>query len=152
MIASTDDNSVLSLDERLRNIEHHLSRSFFFDRIGLKDYAQWAVGGRVIYALTSETYGMDVGQSRYWTRSIFGSKAHYQEWRLPEMAISVVNEVGTCWPMKGSSGSLGVRLARTIRPEAFTIEHSPRILSIENSTAPREIEVWGLRGPFPPQC
>lgn len=46
--------------------------------------------------------------------------------------------------MAGSSGTLGVTLAETIVPHAFTIDHISKSLALQYTSAPREGEVWGV--------
>lgn len=53
---------------------------------------------------------------------------------------------GQCWAFKGSQGYIVIKLASSVLPTGFTIEHIPKSLSPsgEIDSAPREFEVWGL--------
>jgi SUN domain-containing protein 1/2 len=107
--------------------------------IAMPDFALWSAGARIIPAFTSPTY--DASQPKSWFQGLFTS--HIQpEWHFPEVAISPGLNVGNCWPMNGSSGAIGISLARDISPQSITIEHVPRHLSLDSRSAPKHLEVW----------
>ncbi|KAJ3071230.1 SUN domain-containing protein 3 [Podochytrium sp. JEL0797] len=115
---------------------------FAADGIGRADYALEAMGGHIVQALTSEPYQRESG-------SLVGRWMGYKQrvgWG-PFVAISEGHQPGKCWAMEGTSGTLGIRLAKPTLPTAFTIDHaSPHLLlSPSNiSTAPKRIELWVL--------
>lgn len=113
---------------RIHELERRVSISYVIDPVGLPDFAQWGAGGRVIPVYTTLK-----------TRD-----ASTKEWRGPEIAITPVLGLGDCWPIQGRHGSLGISLARTIQPRSFSVEHAPRKLAFDLSSAPRDIEVWTI--------
>lgn len=131
--------SIEDLVNRLERVESRLSQSFFFDQVNLPDFAQWSSGARVIAAYTTTTYSVLSG------RSVFMQRTRIQDWRGPEMALTVSTGLGTCWPLEGDHGTLGVFLSRVIRPSFVTVEHAPRAISFDSTSAPRDMEVWGLK-------
>ncbi|KZV59327.1 hypothetical protein PENSPDRAFT_595679, partial [Peniophora sp. CONT] len=62
----------------------------------------------------------------------------------PAMAIHHETWPGYCWAFSGSSGRLGVYLARRIFMQSVTIEHLSASLAWDRSDAPRRMELWGL--------
>lgn len=140
----------VGLSDRLTRLERHLFSSFTFDPVGLLDFAQWSAGGKIIIPLTTPTFRVE-GEGKWHWPIISPNNGQGREWRGPEVAISPVFGLGDCWPMKGTHGTLGVYLARTARVTSVTVEHAPRVLSFDVSSAPRDIEVWGtLTSPYTP--
>ncbi|KAG2038346.1 UNC-like C-terminal-domain-containing protein [Suillus americanus] len=112
----------------------------------MPDFALWSAGARIVPAFTSPTY--DASQPKSWFQGLFTSRIQ-PEWRFPEVAISPGLNVGNCWPMNGSSGAIGISLARDISPQSITIEHVPRHLSLDSRSAPKHLEVWSPLGHSP---
>lgn len=62
------------------------------------------------------------------------------------MLLSPVSQPGACLPLVGSAGWVDVRLARPIRPSAFTYEHIPPRIAFDIRTAPRNLSLLGFLG------
>lgn len=107
------------------------------DMLGMADYALLSAGARVIPAGTSETLVLKrpsvVGKILRGDRAITGRPA--------TTALEVDTAVGSCWPFEGSTGTLGVSLARPVNVKAVTIEHAAKELALDVSSAPRDVEV-----------
>lgn len=68
------------------------------------------------------------------------------EWCSPTRkgAIKALQpEQYSCWPFAGSLGHLAVKLSKPVHVRSITIDHIPPSLSLDISTAPREMKVWG---------
>ncbi|KAN0061627.1 hypothetical protein ACQY0O_006475 [Thecaphora frezii] len=137
--------SVLALIDAA--LEHYSA-----DRIGMRDYALYSAGGRIVPEHTSETYSYMPKAS--WTRwlPLVGSGSRFSaapqkaiRGRPPLAALHPDTSPGMCWSFAGATGSLGIHLSRPIQVKAVSLEHTPRILSLdEGASAPREVVVWGL--------
>ncbi|KAG2112198.1 hypothetical protein BD769DRAFT_1364635 [Suillus cothurnatus] len=134
-------SSPLEFEERLKLLENRITKSPFYDPIAMPDFALWSAGARIIPAFTSPTYRISPPIS--WLQGLFTSRTQ-PEWRFPEVAISPGLDVGNCWPMNGSSGAIGISLARDISPQSITVEHVPRHLSLDSRSAPKHLEVWSV--------
>ncbi|KAG2102168.1 hypothetical protein BD769DRAFT_1367587 [Suillus cothurnatus] len=132
-------SSALEFEGRLKSLENRITQSPFYDPIAMPDFALWSAGARIIPAFTSPTYR--TSQPKSWFQGLFTSRMQ-TEWRFPEVAISPGLDAGNCWPMNGSSGAIGISLARDISPQSITIEHVPRHLSLDSRSAPKHLEVW----------
>ncbi|EPQ31801.1 uncharacterized protein PFL1_01133 [Pseudozyma flocculosa PF-1] len=148
--------SVLALIDAA--LEHYSA-----DRIGLRDYALYSAGGRIVPEWTTETYAYDPSSSwgARWMPS-FGSRTKGSRpaasssakpgapqrairGRPPLVALHPDTSPGMCWSFAGPTGSLGVYLSKPTHVTAVSIEHTPRVLSLdEGSSAPREFAVWGI--------
>ncbi|EIW56990.1 uncharacterized protein TRAVEDRAFT_126928 [Trametes versicolor FP-101664 SS1] len=137
------------MQERIHALEAQLHLHLYHDGTGLVDYASIGSGARIIPKLTSDTYSDE--------RTV----SWYGRWRKretsadlvglpPEFAIIPNTHVGSCWPMKGRQGSLGISLARPTTITSFTIDHVPRDMSLRYQIAPREGDLWGLLDELPP--
>ena len=125
---------------RLLSLESQFRLHVLLDSVGLPDYALWSAGGRVVRDLTSATY-LDVRSFMLWRFTISaGGTSLYP----PELALSADMQPGRCWPMDGPRGTFAVKLARPIIPMAVTIEHIPKEIAFHHSTAPKNVEVWGV--------
>jgi len=62
----------------------------------------------------------------------------------PISAISPSSNRGQCWPMKGDSGKIGIKLSEVIIPTSFSIEHIPKSIATSMNSAPKMIEVYAL--------
>lgn len=135
---------MLQMQDRIHALESQLHLYLFYDGTGLLDYASFGSGARVVPELTSETYAM-AGPTIPWYRRWGQSERSADLAGLPpEFAIISDTHVGSCWPMKGRRGSLGISLARPAVVTSFTIDHVPRGMSLQYQTAPREGDLWGL--------
>ncbi|KAK9073893.1 hypothetical protein SSX86_006487 [Deinandra increscens subsp. villosa] len=50
---------------------------------------------------------------------------------------------GECFPLKGDSGFVEIKLRTAIVPEAITLEHVSKSVAFDSSTAPKDCKVWG---------
>ncbi len=136
-IGSTPDRD-RALVRRLEQLEQEFELRLYLDGIGEPDYALWSAGARVVPSLTSRTYTRHLQMwEMSWARPTL---AH----QLPELALMPEVYPGHCWPMEGSRGTLGVKLARAITPRMITVDHLAKAVSFQHSTAPRDIEIWGI--------
>lgn len=117
--------------QRLSDLEHALQLQLHLDSVGTADYALASAGAFVIEALTSLTYVENLPK-----RAI--------HMKVPAVALMPDVQAGYCWAMAGSQGTLGVALARVMVPRAFTIDHIAKPLSLQYSSAPKGVEVWGI--------
>ncbi|KAI7816135.1 hypothetical protein BC939DRAFT_58266 [Gamsiella multidivaricata] len=116
------------------------------DAMAKPDYALFSTGARIIPKLTSPSY-YHVVQPTFWGR--LGLKFLVplpRREKTPEKAIQPDLHAGECWAMEGQDGQLGIRLARQIVVTEVTIEHADPSVVLDINSAPKEIEVWGLRG------
>ncbi|KAF8339851.1 uncharacterized protein EI90DRAFT_2293952 [Cantharellus anzutake] len=110
------------------------------DRIGLADFAIYGGGGRIIPSLTSLTYELSVRKS--WIPFVGGSSGPLA--RPPVTALIPDLNVGNCWPLRGSNGTLGVYLTRHIHISSFSIDHASKDVVYDITPAPKHIRVWGI--------
>ncbi|KAI8980898.1 UNC-like C-terminal-domain-containing protein [Pilobolus umbonatus] len=112
------------------------------DVLHIADFASYPRGARIIHFLTSPTHN---------TFPNWMSRLHYllnlpDPSVGPEMAIQPETNVGQCWTMEGSSGYLSILLSEPIHIQKVSIEHpSNRILNSSSTSAPREIDIWGIK-------
>ncbi|CAB1096384.1 unnamed protein product [Ectocarpus sp. CCAP 1310/34] len=114
------------------------------DGTGMRDYANAALGGKVLTSkgMVSETYTPSSwwGPSRYW------HGAGVENGVGPvESVISEGSSLGACWAMSGSEGLVTIQLPEKITVDGVSVEHVSRMVTTESGSAPKEIEVWGMR-------
>ncbi|WVQ98779.1 hypothetical protein IAU59_005910 [Kwoniella sp. CBS 9459] len=110
------------------------------DTIARTDFALFTAGARVIPHLTSDTLVLSTASKM--GKWVMGSKD--VQGRPPATALHPDISVGSCWPFQGSEGSLGVMLTRRVKISDITIEHAPKELALDTSTAPQSIQVMGV--------
>ncbi|CAN6616050.1 hypothetical protein TRVA0_006S02300 [Trichomonascus vanleenenianus] len=110
------------------------------------DYANILSGAKVDYTHTSRTYIPHSDKPLLYRamRSIvsaagFGRVAVNQ----PDVALRERTSVGNCWPLQGSRGTLGILLAEETVVTDLAIEHVPAKLTLNPSSAPRTVSLWG---------
>lgn len=106
------------------------------------DYALYTTGGRVLKTLTSPSNVDQSQDERSWriakpTESLFPWPSG------AAMAIHYETQPGYCWPLKGTHGTLGVRLSRRVFIEEIAIDNVPAQLAWDRSSTPRRMELWG---------
>ncbi|CAN0183651.1 unnamed protein product [Ectocarpus sp. 6 AP-2014] len=114
------------------------------DGTGMRDYANAALGGKVLTSkgMVSATYTPSSwwGPSRYW------HGAGVENGVGPvESVISEGSSLGACWAMSGSEGLVTIQLPEKITVDGVSVEHVSRMVTTESGSAPKELEVWGMR-------
>ncbi|KAI1785694.1 hypothetical protein LXA43DRAFT_899242 [Ganoderma leucocontextum] len=139
--------STADLQGRIAALEAALFRHVYLDGVALPDYASWAAGARLISSLTADSCNVDDKEehngddaARWWSTR----KQIPKPLQRPVYAITPELHPGSCWHLKGRKGYLGIRLARPIIITSFTIDHTPRGIAIDQGSAPRSGELWGL--------
>ncbi|KAK4414265.1 SUN domain-containing protein 1 [Sesamum alatum] len=107
-----------------KEIERHAA-----DGLGMADYALASGGGRVLRH--SEPFGGGV-----WFRNRVSPEAE-------KMIRPSFGEPGQCFPLKGRSGFIEIRLRTAIVPEAVTLEHVAKSVAYDRSSAPKHCRVSG---------
>lgn len=95
------------------------------------DYALATTGGGVLPMLTSATFGVGYKDPLTSTRS-----------SLTTLTTDI--SPGNCWAMEGTFGQLAVLLSQPIHLEFLTIDHPPRTILPDPSSAPRYWSAWAL--------
>lgn len=113
--------------------------SGLYHDVMLPDYALATTGGRVIASLTSPTFG-----------GATPDQSRGKLLRSPLAALTTDISPGNCWPMAGSLGQMGVQLSRTIHLTSFTVNHPPKSILPDPTSAPRRFSVWALFEDLPP--
>ncbi|KAI0649603.1 hypothetical protein C8Q79DRAFT_997720 [Trametes meyenii] len=129
---------------RVRDLEEQLPKQLFYDGTGLPDYAAMGAGARIIPELTSETFSISGGTKPWYRRWGSHGDSDGLVGLPPEVAIVRDTNLGSCWPMKGSAGSLGITLGRPGIITAFTVDHVPQQMALRYQSAPWEGDLWGL--------
>ncbi|KAJ1655609.1 hypothetical protein IWQ61_004669 [Dispira simplex] len=139
------DEAQYQVDEKINQALLQLQA----DVLGRPDYALYASGARVIPLLTSPTFEPSVdpaqGLLRSWGAKLVGVLGlGTQGINPPSVVLDPDITLGSCWPFQGDHGRLGIRLARPIIPEAFSVEHVSPNVAIDISSAPKTVEVWAV--------
>ncbi|KAF3207017.1 hypothetical protein TWF106_008866 [Orbilia oligospora] len=102
------------------------------------DYALLAHGTLIDPRLTSSTY------DPYDTPGLLGKLTAFLRPGPNEPAhiLTESTNVGDCWSFPQASGQVSLLLAEPIYPTDVTIDHVPKGISGDVSSAPQEIEVW----------
>jgi len=154
---------------------HGAIMNFENDFIGMRDHTRGAV---IVHELTSDTYVAppqseelmgNVWWRKYipvdWERAL---PSGWESWSValpseiqqvigiqgsstlpPEAIFDPSTIPGSCWPMRGSSGHVTMRLPYPVKVSAVTVDHaSPLLLNntLDVSSAPRKIRLIG----YPP--
>ncbi|CAN0839649.1 SUN domain-containing protein 1 [Linum grandiflorum] len=117
-----------------KEIEKHAA-----DGLGKVDYALAEGGAAVVKH--SEPFGKGKLLAG-WLSSTRG--VHPDAYKMLKPSFG---EPGQCFPLKGASGFVEIRLRKAIVPEAFTLEHVAKNVAYDRSSAPKDCRVSGwLRG------
>lgn len=132
-----------SLDQEqiLLEVEKRLLRASQ-DDIGYRDFACYAAGARAIESLTSNTYSGDHHEGFAFLKGLFNRPRHVPN--PPSAALKRDIQPGSCWPMSGPAGYIGIRLSDPVYITNVTVDHMSSALAREVRSAPRSIRVWGL--------
>ncbi|CAM8886973.1 unnamed protein product [Rhodiola kirilowii] len=137
-------NKELSLDEVRayakevveKEIEKHAA-----DGLGRVDYAL-ASGGAMIVK-HSEPFGLGKGS---WIKMNVGRNGVHED--AVKMLKPSFGEPGQCFPLKGSSGFVQIKLRKAIVPEAITLEHVAKSVAYDRSSSPKDCRLSGwVQGP-----
>lgn len=106
------------------------------DGLGRVDYAL-ASGGAMIVK-HSEPY--TVGKAGNWFYTVNRNGVHND---AEKMLSPSFGEPGHCFPLKGNSGFVQIKLRTAIVPEAVTLEHVAKSVAYDRSSAPKDCRVSG---------
>ncbi|KAH7921043.1 hypothetical protein BV22DRAFT_1097203 [Leucogyrophana mollusca] len=140
-IKSTDGQDVTSLIDRL--VDSAVARYGTQDIISRADFALHSAGARVLPSLTSGTLELRPQTLRGQVVGLVTGHG-YQVGRSPITALHQELHTGHCWPMAGAEGQLSVALAFPVFISEITIDHVAKEVAFDMSSAPRDMEVWGL--------
>ncbi|KAL5733769.1 hypothetical protein ACOSQ2_033461 [Xanthoceras sorbifolium] len=111
------------------------------DGLGRVDYALASGGGRVVKH--SEPFSGGKGTNWFLMSSQNGVHSDADKMLKPSFG-----EPGQCFPLKGTSGFVQIRLRTAIIPEAITLEHVSKSVAFDRSSAPKDCRISGwLQGP-----
>ncbi|KAG8501823.1 hypothetical protein CXB51_004629 [Gossypium anomalum] len=112
-------------------IEMHAS-----DGLARADYALFSGGGKVVRH--SEPFL--AGKGSNWFSKGSQNVVHPD---ADKMLKPSFGEPGQCFPLKGSSGFVQIKLRTAIIPEAITLEHVAKNVAYDRSSAPKDCRVSG---------
>ncbi|CAI9765065.1 unnamed protein product [Fraxinus pennsylvanica] len=130
-----DEVSLDQVREYARNIIEKEIQRHAADGLGMVDYAL-ASGGAVVVR-HSEPFGKVTGSVSWLTNR---NKVHAD---AEKMLRPSFGEPGPCFPLKGSSGFVQIKLRTAIIPEAVTLEHVAKSVAYDRSSAPKHCRVSG---------
>ncbi|XP_050386984.1 SUN domain-containing protein 1-like [Argentina anserina] len=132
--ASFDDIMAYARNVVEKEIEKHTA-----DGLARVDYALGSGGAVVVKH--SEPYVVGKG-SGWWTN--MRNRVHSD---AEKMLRPSFGEPGHCFPLKGSSGFVQIKLRTAIIPEAITLEHVSKSVAYDRTSAPKDcrLSAW-LRG------
>ncbi|KAL8159730.1 hypothetical protein V2J09_001267 [Rumex salicifolius] len=145
---SLDEIKALARQIVVNEIERHAA-----DGLGMIDYALGTAGAMVVQH--SEPHVVEKGGNWFSTTNT-QRKLIYNN--AEKMLKPSFGEPGQCFPLKGNSGYVQIRLRTAIIPEAITLEHVAKIafpiwevtfydvqesLAYDRSSAPRDCLVFG---------
>ncbi|CAN6443201.1 unnamed protein product [Victoria cruziana] len=115
----------------MNEIEKHAA-----DGLGKVDYALASGGGKIIGH--SEPYY--AAKLNNWFASKGSTGVHPRAEKMLEPSFG---EPGQCFPLKGGSGFVEIKLRTAIIPEAITLEHVAKSVAYDRTSAPKEFKVSG---------
>ncbi|KAM7266986.1 hypothetical protein ACFE04_009152 [Oxalis oulophora] len=125
---SLDDVQLYAREVVMKEIEKHAS-----DGLGRVDYALATGGGMVVKH--SEPFNQGVN----WL--LKGKTGVHND--ADKMLKPSFGEPGQCFPLKGSSGFVQIKLRTAIVPEAITLEHVAKSVAYDRSSAPNHCRISG---------
>ncbi|CAK9143045.1 unnamed protein product [Ilex paraguariensis] len=132
-----DSGSDVSLDEVrafAREIVEKEIEKYAADGLGRVDYALASGGGMVVKH--SEPYIVGKGSGTwFWRKGV-----HHDAIKMLRPSFGVPGE---CFPLKGNSGFVQIKLRTAIIPEAITLEHVAKSVAYDRSSAPKHCRVSG---------
>lgn len=143
-IKTPDGQDVTALISSI--VDRSLSR-YSKDVLAKPDFALWSAGGRIIPEITTDSYESKVPPPSFLKNVMYswtGLGSLTIPGRPPVYALHPDLHVGNCWAFPGSSGQLGIALARLVYITEITIDHPSRDVTFDIRSAPKDIEVWGF--------
>ena len=135
------ETKVENIDALVKEVVEKYLEIFAADRVGIPDYAIQSGGGRIIQHLTSKTF--------LHPTTLIGSMLNWGAPSEPPSSVIQPNvNRGKCWPMAGTSGSIGIRVSSPIIPTLFHLEHISKLAATDLLSAPKEISIWGYESPY----
>ncbi|CEP09561.1 hypothetical protein [Parasitella parasitica] len=105
------------------------------------DFALRSRGGSIISSRTSATYRPPTTSKSLLLRAL----GYYLRVKSPWAAIHPSTQVGECWSMNGSNGTIGISLSTKIFMESVTLVHpSANVLLGDIINAPRVFRVFAV--------
>ncbi|CAH1391010.1 unnamed protein product [Nezara viridula] len=113
------------------------------DRTGKPDYALQSSGGYIVRVRCTQVYSKTTAKFY-----LFGLPLPWDVFNGPDTIIKPGVMPGECWAFEGSYAQVTLHLATKIKVTGFSIEHSPRELSLHGHilSAPKQFSVWALDG------
>ncbi|KAL5568746.1 hypothetical protein UlMin_025321 [Ulmus minor] len=127
---SLDGVRAYAKDVVMKELEKHAA-----DGLGMVDYALASGGGMVLKH--SDPWSAGKG-SNWFLTSKKGVDGHAVRMLKPSFG-----EPGQCFPLRGSSGFVQIKLRTAIIPEAITLEHVAKSVSYDRTSAPKDCRVSG---------
>ncbi|KAL7328775.1 SUN domain-containing protein 3 [Mucor circinelloides] len=105
------------------------------------DFALGSRGGRIITSKTSKTYRAPPTSKLFLRRAL----GYYPKITKPAAVLQPGMQVGECWSMSGTNGTVGIYLSKEIYMTSVTIEHpSASVLLDDIKNAPQDFRVFGM--------
>ena len=107
----------------------------------LADYAAFAGGAFIDPARTSATFSNHPGRKAFgWIHWFLGADKYIPK---PKIVISSLElEPGSCWPLEGRKGILGLILREPVHVKGITLQHIEWSRALFKDSAPRKISLW----------
>ncbi|KAL1173933.1 hypothetical protein V6Z11_A05G445800 [Gossypium hirsutum] len=131
MAVSLSDIGAYAREIVKNEIEMHAS-----DGLAKADYALFSGGGKVVRH--SEPFL--AGKGSNWFSKGSQNVVHPN---ADKMLKPSFGEPGQCFPLKGSSGFVQIKLRTAIIPEAITLEHVAKNVAYDRSSAPKDCRISG---------
>ncbi|XP_053666025.1 SUN domain-containing protein 3 [Anopheles marshallii] len=113
-----------------------------FDKLGPTDYAARMFGGEVLSADTTSRHRSSIfSRMRNMISSVYDNYHQMQ---------CIIQDCGTCYALEGSSGTIVLKLVKSVHLNAITIEHIPKTSlpsNVDVYSALKEFSVWGTNKP-----
>ena len=111
------------------------------DGVGMIDWASLTAGASIVQKLSSPTFTED----KAWIPTDLYHKLGFNHriGKREEVITPSTKKAGDCWPFKGKSGNVTIKLHTHIHPTSVSLEHIPKEVTTRPFTAPRRFRVWG---------
>eukprot|EP01116_Phalansterium_solitarium_P000742 TRINITY_DN1059_c0_g1_i3.p1 TRINITY_DN1059_c0_g1~~TRINITY_DN1059_c0_g1_i3.p1 ORF type:complete len:649 (+),score=262.20 TRINITY_DN1059_c0_g1_i3:109-2055(+) len=127
-----------------QGVDGRLFNATVADLTGLPDYALASAGAGILTRRTSPPYipprpSAGVLSGLFVPRPLPAT--------LPDVILSADNSVGNCWAVPHDGGTVTVRLAEPVYVTAVSLDHVPRAIAHDISSAPKRFQLNALRSP-----